>query len=225
LFRAKIPNDPKGTGPWPIVAIAKVGPAEGLAKADIDGDGKVDLIGGGYWFKHQSGLDYQPKLIDRQSLSSRAGAGQLVEGGSPEVVFASGDGIGRLKWFERRAGDWIGHDLLHEDVLHGHSLELADINHDGHLDVFCAEMAQWTDDAKSPDNPDARMWIFYGDGRGRFTKVLVARGVDNHESRVADLDGDGDLDIIGKPYTRDAPGLDVWLNDGTGPLKKLSGTD
>ena len=116
-----------------------------LAKADVDGDGKLDLIGGGYWFRHQGGAEYRPMLIDPGSKLTRAAAGQLVEGGAPEVVFVAGDVIGRLKWFERRGDAWIAHDLLGEDVVHGHSLQIGDIDQDGHLDIFCAEMAKWTD--------------------------------------------------------------------------------
>jgi len=219
LLLARTPADPKASGPWPLTTIADINGGEGLAKADVDGDGKVDLIGAGYWFKHRGGLDFQPMLIDEDSLASRAAAGQLVEGGSPEVVFAIGDGVGRLKWFEQRSGNWVGHDLLGEDVVHGHSLELADIDQDGHLDIFCAEMAKWTDAAESPDHVRARMWVFYGDGRGHFHKSLIAVGIDNHESRVADLDGDGDLDIVSKPYNNDTPRLDIWLNGGTRPRK------
>jgi FG-GAP-like repeat len=220
VWLASIPSDPKQLSPWPTTPLARVGPAEGLAKADIDGDGKLDLIGGGFWFKHLGARAFQPMLIDKKSLNSRAAAGQLVEGDSPEVVFVVGDGVGRLKWLERSRGNWVSHDLLGEDVVHGHSLELADIDQDGHLDIFCAEMAQWTEGTNTPDNPGARMWIFYGDGHGRFTKTLLARGIDNHESRVSDLDGDGDMDIVVKPYTHDTPRLDIWLNDGTGPRKK-----
>lgn len=35
-------------------------------------------------------------------------------------------------------------------------------------------------------------------------------------SLVADLDGDGDLDILNKPYNWEVPRVDVWLNNGTG---------
>ena len=226
LFLASVPRYPKQTESWNAFPIAKVGPAEGLAKADIDGDGKLDLIGGGYWFKHHAQTQrFQPMLIDNGLFSTRTQAGQLVEGGPPEVVFVAGDGIGPLKWFEWCRGVWVGHELLIEDVVHGHSLELADIDQDGHLDIFCAEMAQWTEGTTQPDNPSARTWIFYGDGQGRFTKTLLATGLDNHESRVADLDGDGDLDIVIKPYYRDTPRLDVWLNQCNRPRKSISTRD
>ena len=35
-------------------------------------------------------------------------------------------------------------------------------------------------------------------------------------SLVADLDGDGDLDILNKPYNWKVPRVDVWLNEGPG---------
>jgi hypothetical protein len=45
---------------------------------------------------------------------------------------------------------------------------------------------------------------------------VLAAGFGFHEARVADLDGDGDLDILSKPYNWEVPRLDVWLNNGTG---------
>jgi hypothetical protein len=219
LLLAEPPLDPRRSGLWPTAPIARVQQAEGLTTADIDEDGKLDLIGGGYWFRHEGGSTFRSMPIDPEARTTRVAAGQLVAGGAPEVVLVAGDRIGRLKWYERHADTWTAHDLLGEDVVHGHSLQLADIDQDGHLDIFCAEMAKWTDEAKDPDHPPARMWIFFGDGRGGFAKTTLATGIDNHESRVADLDGDGDLDIVVKPYSVDTPRLDIWLNRGTGPRR------
>jgi hypothetical protein len=36
------------------------------------------------------------------------------------------------------------------------------------------------------------------------------------EGKLGDFDGDGDLDILNKPYTWEAPRVDLWLNNGTG---------
>jgi hypothetical protein len=209
LFLAEIPADPKTTQPWPYTALYTwEGGAEheGLAKADIDGDGLLDIIGGGRWFKYQGGNEFTPHVIDDQQRFRRVAAGQLKEGGAPEVVFVAGDGLGRLKWYEWDGENWNGSDLLGYDVDHGHSLELGDLNGDGHLDIFVAEMRL------NGGNPDAKMWIFIGDGLGNFQQTEVATGLGNHESRIGDLDGDGDLDILGKPYNWETPRLDMWLN-------------
>ncbi len=64
------------------------------------------------------------------------------------------------------------------------------------------------------DNPGATAWMFFGDGRGDFKKTELVVGQDWHEARLADLDGDGDLDLLEKPYTWDTPRIDVWLNQG-----------
>jgi hypothetical protein len=214
LFIAEIPADPKNTQPWPFTQIYTWSGAdhEGMAKADIDGDGKIDIVGGGRWFKHNGGTSYTANVIDSSQSYGRAAAGQLKEGGRPEVVFVPGDGIGRLRWYEWTGSSWIGHDLLGFDVDHGHSLEVADVNRDGHLDIFCGEMRL------NGGNADAKMWLFTGDGNGSFTTEEIATGYGNHESRVGDLDGDADIDILGKPYNWNTPRVDIWLNGGTSLL-------
>jgi hypothetical protein len=209
LFIADIPSDPKDTQPWPYQELFSwnSGKFEGLAKADINGDGETDIVGGGCWFEHNGGTSYTPHIIDNNQTFARAAAGQLKAGGRPEVVFVAGDGVGRLKWYDWTGSEWVGHDLLGFDVDHGHSLEVADIDGDGNSDIFCAEMRL------DGGNADAKMWIFLGDGDGNFTQTEVAIGYGNHESKVGDLDGDGDLDILGKPYNWDTPRVDIWLNN------------
>jgi len=210
LFIADIPSDPKNTQPWPyteIYAWSAGSEHEGLAKADINGDGKMDIVGGGRWFEHNGGMSYTPYVIDNGQTFARAATGQLKAGGRAEVVFVAGDGVGRLKWYEWTGSAWVSHDLLGFDVDHGHSLEVADFEGDGNLDIFCAEMRL------DRSNADAKMWLFLGDGTGNFTQTELATGYGNHESKVGDLDGDGDLDILGKPYNWDTPRVDIWLNN------------
>jgi hypothetical protein len=55
LYLAEIPADPHNTGEWPLTEIyswSDTPEHEGLAKEDIDGDGLIDIVGGGRWFKY-----------------------------------------------------------------------------------------------------------------------------------------------------------------------------
>ena len=214
LLLFEIPDDPRGDSEWPSRKIYEWEGEEheGLTAADVDQDGTVDLIGGGRWFKHTGGGKFEPRSIDDRFRFSRAAAGQLVEGGAPEIAFAPGDVDGPIQWFEQRDGEWVGHPLPIPDLVHGHSIGVGDVNGDGHDDIFSAEMGQWGSQ-EGRNNPGARMRVFYGDGTGRFFEQVVAKGFGNHESRIADLDGDGDLDILGKPYNWKTPRIDVWINE------------
>ncbi|RPH91909.1 MAG: hypothetical protein EHM72_18235, partial [Calditrichaeota bacterium] len=239
LYIADIPADPKTTQPWPAHFIYHFNKDsemeqrgsypdfkgnnehEGMAQADIDGDGKMDLIAGGRWFRHLEGFQYAENIIDAGYTFSRAAAGQLVEGGRPEVILVVGDGLAPMimyEWQERGqdqwkkgTGTWKAKVLL-EKVDNGHSLQLLDFNGDGHLDIWNAEMRLFG------GNPDACNRVLLGDGVGNFKELIISTGIANHESKIADLDGDGDFDILGKPYDWDAPRLDIWLQNGSGEI-------
>jgi len=185
-----------------------------MAAFDIDGDGKTDLLAGNLWFKHRGGTKFEP--IQFASIGGRVAAGKFKPGKVGQIVIAPGDGVGPLRWYEctgnpEMARDWVGHDLLDRDMIHGHSLQVGDIDGDGNLDIFAAEMAKWTEGKKEPDNPGATAWILFGDGRGQFQKTIFATGIGFHEARVADLNGDGKMDVLDKPYNWEAPRVDVWI--------------
>ncbi len=219
LFLARIPENPRAhQGPWDMqVMYQGDAPMEGLAMADIDDDGVVEAIGGGRWYKHEGKMKFTAHVIDETQKFSRCAAGKLLRNGKGvQVVFCNGDGCGPLKWYEQQSdGSWAGHDLLGEDLVHGHSLRVGDVDGDGNLDIFCAEMSKWADWTKTVDYPRAHMWVFYGDGKGHFEKITIAKGgYGTHEARLADFFGSGRLDILSKPYMAGAPGVDIWVNPG-----------
>jgi hypothetical protein len=209
LYIADVPPDPQNNPPWQFreVFATPTHNIEGLAKADIDGDGLSDIVAGGRWFKLEKDGKFGARVIDAEQEFSRAAVGQLKKGGRPEVVFVPGDAAGPLEWYEWDGKAWVGRKLLPIDVQRGHSLELADFNGDSNLDIFVAEMRV------DGTNPNSKMIIFFGDGRGGFARNDIASGYDNHESKVGDLDGDGDMDILGKPYNFRTPALNVWFNN------------
>jgi len=234
LFLAEIPADPRTAESWSLTEVVSGASAgstpytEGMSAFDVDGDGKVDLLAYNTWFKHTGGKSFKPvKIADEGGLIF---AGYFKSSKRPQIVISPGDGVGHLMLYEctgnpEAAADWKGRGLVGREVIHGHSLQLGDVNGDGHLDIFCAEMAKWREKETARDHPEATAWLFYGDGQGNFQKSEIVIGHGWHEARLADLDGDGDLDLLNKPYNWDAPRVDVWLNNGTRASQHGAGTN
>jgi hypothetical protein len=179
---------------------------EGLYACDIDGDGVDDIVGGGRWFKSNGDGGFTENIIDASYTFTRSVAGQFIEGGRPEVILLAGDGHAPMYLYEQDdKGTW-NKTMLIQKVIDGHSIDVLDFNGDGHLDIFCGEM-------NLGGNPDAKIRILLGDGTGNFIHHLVSEGLGTHESKIVDLDGDGDYDILSKPYNWKAPRLDILLNE------------
>jgi len=171
---------------------------------DLDADGTIDIVGGGCWFKHLGQSRFECRVIDPSMRFTQCAAGQLIPGGFAEVVFSPGDADGDVKWYEWTGTGWKSHVL--GSIVHGHTCEIGDVNLDGHLDIMIGEMG-------SPGAGDqARIVIWLGNGRGQFHQQVIRQGQGIHEGRLADLDGDGDLDVIVKPYHHNAPLIEVLLN-------------
>ncbi|MFC1635099.1 FG-GAP repeat domain-containing protein [Planctomycetota bacterium] len=211
LLLYEIPDKPRQAERWSAKTIYSwtTGRAcEGFPSipVDIDLDGKIDIVGGGRWFKHQGGTKYQENVIDAEMAFTQCAAGQLVKGGRPEVVFSPGDINGDIKWYQWNGKAWIPHTLRY--INHGHTCEIRDVDGDGHLDIFIGEMG------KPGAGDNAKTYIWYGNSRGSFQETVVSHGQGIHEGLLADLDGDKDLDILLKPYNHNSPRVDVLLNEG-----------
>ncbi len=228
LILAEIPEKADGRiGEWPMKVIYRYGmdsemeqtgqvgypgwkatnEQEGLFACDIDGDGIKDIVGGGRWFKYDGTGAFNENIIDASYTFTRSVAGQFIEGGRPEVILLAGDGHAPMYLYEyNEKGTWKK-TMLIQKVIDGHTIDVLDFNKDGHLDIFSGEMGL------NGGNPNARIRIMLGDGQGNFIHHIVSKGIGTHESKIADLDGDGDYDILSKPYNWKAPRLDIFINE------------
>lgn len=226
LLVAEIPASPRRLDEWPAQRVfsgsAGENPgkyAEGMSSHDIDGDGRPEILAGNFMFSWDRQGRWRATRIG--DLGGLIFAGRFIkEAEHPQVVIAPGDGSGPVKWYECRGNpfetkNWLGHDLVGRTMVHPHSLQVADVNGDGNLDIFVAEMAKWTESKQEPDNPRAQAFLFYGDDKGHFKKTVFQTGMGFHEARVADLNGDGKPDILSKPYNWETPRIDMWLNLGS----------
>ena len=169
----------------------------GLLLADIDGDGRPDILCGNYWIRSPESFELPWRLFAmelwneqphsamlRIALADLQGAGAVnlvaIQRGMPEA---------RLAWFEKPADPkqlWIEHrlgDALRLD--HPHSLAVADFDGDGPPDILVAEQGG-----------AGRLVIFHNKGAGKFEPKIIANRVSAEHARAIDWDGNGRLDIL-----------------------------
>ena len=194
------PADP--TGPWVRHELAPGLEGEGLAAGDVDGDGDVDVVAQHILFVNddgQGGAWTQVDLAEDWGDDVRPAIGDVDGDGAPDVVLAPAeDVVGPIVWV---AGpDWTQQTTIDPEDLEGnHTLEVADFDGDGQLDVMAAEM----------HIGGGRVLVYTNEG-GTWTRhVLSSDG--SHNARVVDLDGDGRSDIVGKNF--DGPkAVEAWIN-------------
>jgi len=201
LFYVPVPDDPR-VSPWPGVRPVATGVREeGLAIADVDGDGHLELIAGQSWYRLLPNGRWERHIFAEGYVSPRVVAADFDGDGRSEIALAEGDASlqgresGRAVFFRAGADPealWEA-DLLHDRLLDPHSLQVADFDGDGWPDLFVGEMGLPSGD--DPHPPAQRIFL---NCDGRLEEHIVDRGLGTHESKVIELDGR--LGIVGKPY-------------------------
>lgn len=182
------------TEPWGWEVISPTTNGEQVAVADLDRDGDLDIHLGTSWLRNDGGdwttvealkLSVRGADPDRVELSDIDGDGDL------DCVMGC-EHAEYLVWAEAPddpEGPWTEHSVSKD--LQAMSMDVGDVDHDGDPDIVAGEHNR-------KDAYKGRVVLYRNDGRGAsWTAHEIDTGLEHHDgTRLVDVDGDGDLDVI-----------------------------
>ncbi|MCS6625424.1 FG-GAP-like repeat-containing protein [Roseibacterium beibuensis] len=196
--------------------------ANGVAAADVTGDGWLDLLvvgeGQDRLLVNDGGGCFRDETEARLPAETHTGQdAQFVNvDGDADLDLVIGYEGGHQLWINGGAGafkDETGSRLPDPGNVEARKIAVGDIDGDGDADLYFAHVG-WQ--GRAPQDK-----LYLNDGRGRYTDVTDGRlpsETDTTLSAVfADFDGDGDMDLatVGS-------NLRIFSNDGTGTFTDVS---
>jgi len=178
-----------------------------LTSADMDGDGDLDLVlaerkGRNVEIHLNDGrgnFSLQENAVPTTSGANRAlGVGDLNGDRNMDIVLAKAEGLNVFYLSDGNGGFRDGQFLDHAgNKTDYRDIALGDVNNDGHLDIVVGVHK-------------AQNILYLNDGNGGFG---MGSRINNSRARttvvkLADMDGDGDLDIV------EGKGNRIYLNQG-----------
>ena len=204
--------DGQGTfGNENVISLAANGPR--IHAADIDGDGDADVIsassGDGKiaWYENSSGKgDFGEQQVISKIANHHSIHTADVDGDGGLDIVTTSYADNTTAWYRNTdtKGEFSERIIISKNTK-GYSVHVADIDGDGDKDVLT--VFRPFDDTHPPaNNSDFEIaWFENTDGRGQFAEPrVVSSATDGNDRSVsaADVDGDGDLDILTSNFGR-----------------------
>jgi len=176
----------------------------GIGMADVDGDGKTDILMPHGWFKN---IDADQDKWEWHADWNLGETGFPIIGydvnhdGKMDLIYGRGHSYG-IYWLEQQ-GDasnrrWLRH-TIDESFSQVHTLALADVDGDGEMELVAGKRYRGHDGG-DPGSYEPLAIYYYKINRkaGEFTRIPISmNGTAGAGTQflIADLDGDGDVDI------------------------------
>ncbi len=216
-------NDGTGNFGSQQVITTNAAGARDLVLPDLDGDGDLDVVTASFyddtiaWHENQGGGSFsERKVVSAGSLSGPAAvnAADLNGDGAPDIIaFSKMDG--RLVWYPNSGAGSFGAEQAVDAVRHdlADNVEAADLDGDGDLDLLLSSKGV--------------KWYENTDGAGSFSAAQTVyqpvnvppAGGGGDKAVAADLDGDGDLDVLSCGNVGQLNGMWWHRNNGTGSFE------
>jgi hypothetical protein len=188
--------------------------------ADVDGDGDTDVLSASAnddkvaWYPnetiHRSALypaQAEVVIADTADIAKIVYAADLDGDGDPDVLSAS-QGDNTIAWYENNGGSFslLTSYVITDDAAGAKSVYAADIDGDGDMDVLSA--SRYDDKVAWYENEGGTPPVFT-------SRVITTDADGCHAVYAADLDGDGDLDVLSA--SQDDDKIAWYENDGGSP--------
>jgi len=186
--------------------LSEKGQKHGFGVGDINNDGRMDLLTGAGWLEHpaEGGLEGAWKFHAdwSQPLSVPVLVRDLNGDGRNDIIIGNPHDYGLFVWFAEAPGEdgalKFRKELVDKSYSQLHCLHLADLDGDGQPELLTGKRVR-AHNGGDPGAAESPILCYYKiDAAGKLTRFVINEGLVGVglQIRTADLDGDGDMDIV-----------------------------